>query len=66
MSGQVGFVATDPTPPMNGYEFDGEDIDELGLDLCIRVADRIGVDPEFSAGAVHWFTRRLRDRDVRS
>lgn len=42
MSGQFGFQTTDPTPPMSGPVFAAEDIDELGLGLCLKVWRRVG------------------------
>jgi hypothetical protein len=40
MSGQFGFQATDPLPPHPGPSFDAEDIEELGIDGCLKVWHR--------------------------
>ncbi len=41
MSGQLGFQATDPIPPMTGPTFDAEDIKEHGLPLLLTVWERV-------------------------
>ena len=43
MSGQFGFVATDPVPPSNGPTFAAEDIEECGLELLYRAWMRLSV-----------------------
>lgn len=35
------FRATDPVPPMNGPTFAAEDIDDLGVELCLTVWHRL-------------------------
>ena len=41
MSGQEGFRATDWLPPMSGPCFAKEDIDDLGLPLCVTIWERL-------------------------
>jgi hypothetical protein len=44
MSGQLGFQATDPLPPMSGPTFAAEDIDDLGVGFCLTIWQRLQIE----------------------